>query len=35
VPIPAGYGYGRPPRRWWVRLLRLATGCVVIVVCLN
>ena len=35
VPIPAGYGYGRTPRRWWVRLLRLATACVVIVVCLS
>ncbi|MDQ2876575.1 MAG: transglycosylase domain-containing protein [Actinomycetota bacterium] len=32
VPIPAGYGYGRPRRR---RLLRLATGFVVIVVCLS
>jgi membrane peptidoglycan carboxypeptidase len=35
VPIPAGYGYGRPPRRWWVRLLRVAIGAVVIVVCLS
>jgi len=35
VPIPAGYGYGRPPRRWWVRLLRVAIGCVVTVVCLS
>ena len=35
VPIPVGYGYGRPPRRWWVRLLRVAIGVVVIVVCLS
>jgi membrane peptidoglycan carboxypeptidase len=35
VPIPVGYGYGRPRRRWWVRLLRLATGFVVVVVCLS
>jgi membrane peptidoglycan carboxypeptidase len=30
-----GYTYGRPKRRWWVRLLRLATACVVLVVCLS
>ena len=30
-----GYTYGRPRRRWWVRLLRLATACVVLVVCLS
>jgi membrane peptidoglycan carboxypeptidase len=35
VPIPAAYGYGRPPRRWWVRLLRVGIGVVVIVVCLS
>jgi membrane peptidoglycan carboxypeptidase len=30
-----GYTYGRPRRRWWVRLLRLATACIVLVVCLS
>jgi membrane peptidoglycan carboxypeptidase len=35
VPNATGYGYGRPRRRWWVRLLRFASGCVVLVVCLS
>lgn len=35
VPNPVGFSYGRPRRRWWVRLLRVATGCVVLVVCLS
>ncbi|MGH3273180.1 MAG: transglycosylase domain-containing protein [Streptosporangiaceae bacterium] len=35
VPARVNYGYGRPRRRGWVRLLRVATGCTVIVVCLS
>jgi membrane peptidoglycan carboxypeptidase len=35
VPIPAGYGYGRPRRRGWVRMLRALTVFVGLVVCLS